>query len=51
MASRGLRGTEDGVEKIANPEERAQTQRIGRFVIASTLSTAAVATLFVVLLP
>ena len=51
MAARGLRVTDDGVQKIANPEQRAETWRIGRQVIVGAFTTALLATAFVVLMP
>ena len=51
MAARGLRATEDGVEKVANPQERADTWRVGRQVLLGAAMTALLATLFVVLVP
>ena len=51
MAARGLRVTEEGVEKMANPQERAETWQVGRQVLVGALTTALLATLFVVLVP
>jgi hypothetical protein len=51
MAARGLRVTDDGVEKVANPQDRAETWRVGRQVLVGAAMTALLATLFVVLIP
>ena len=44
MAAQGLRDMDEGVEKIANPEELAAVRRQGIRVIASTVATAVIAT-------
>jgi hypothetical protein len=51
MAFQGLRQTDDGVEKIANPELRVEAWRMGKRVILSGLCTAAVVTALVALIP
>jgi uncharacterized BrkB/YihY/UPF0761 family membrane protein len=51
MAARGMRGTDDGAEKIADPEERARVWKLGRMVLVVTVGTAIALTALVALLP
>ena len=51
MAAQGLRATDEGAEKIANPDERARIWKLGRTVILSAVATAFAMTALVALLP
>lgn len=49
LAAQGLRDLDDGPEKIANPEERAEVKRLGRRVLAMVVGTATLMTLLLML--
>ena len=51
MAARGLRATDQGVERIADPEERARVWQRGRSVIVGALVTAVLSTGLLALVP
>lgn len=51
MAAQGLRATDDGVEKIADPTERARVWRRARSVIVGATVTTLVSTVLLALVP
>src|SRR5690242_18101939 len=51
LAAKGMRGTDEGAERIADPSERRATAVLGRKVLLSAFATAGLMTFLLMLLP